>query len=119
MFIIFTILVIVIPLFIFRVLKTKYFYFVYRTDTLDYKKLYLPLKKRLHIDVKLFSLKLEIAKNEKENSLLATETANQRSSENPSMNSLPDDLRKYAELLKDGVITQEEFDAIKQKILGL
>ena len=112
-------LVIAIPLFIFGILKTKYFYFIYRTDTLDYKKLYLPLKKKLFIDAKLFSLKLEIAKNAKENSLLAIETANQRSSENPSVNSLPDDLRKYAEILKDGIITQEEFDAMKQKILGL
>lgn len=117
--IIFTILVIVIPLFIFRVLKTKYFYFVYRTDTLDYKKLYLLLKKGLYSDVELFTSKLKKAKNTKENSLLATEMANQRNSENTSMNSLPDDLRKYAELLKDGVITQEEFDAMKQKILGL
>ena len=96
--IIFTILVIVIPLFIFRVLKTKYFYFVYRTDTLDYKKLYLLLKKGLYSDVELFTSKLKKAKNTKENSLLATEMANQRNSENTSMNSLPDDLRKYAEL---------------------
>lgn len=33
--------------------------------------------------------------------------------------SLPDELRKYAELLKDGLITQEEYDAVKKKILGL
>ncbi len=36
-----------------------------------------------------------------------------------SQNSAPDDLRKYAELLKDGLISQEDYDAMKKKILGL
>ena len=36
-----------------------------------------------------------------------------------SQNSVPDDLRKYADLLKDGLISQEEYDAMKKKILGL
>lgn len=36
-----------------------------------------------------------------------------------SQNSAADDLRKYAELLKDGLISQEEYDAMKKKILGL
>lgn len=30
-----------------------------------------------------------------------------------------DDLRKYNELLKDGIITQEEYDAVKKNILGI
>lgn len=30
-----------------------------------------------------------------------------------------DELRKYAELLNDGLITQEEYDAMKKKVLGL
>lgn len=30
-----------------------------------------------------------------------------------------DDLRKYAELLKDGLISQEEYDTLKKKLLGL
>lgn len=30
-----------------------------------------------------------------------------------------DELRKYAELLKEGLITQEEYDAMKKKVLGL
>lgn len=30
-----------------------------------------------------------------------------------------DDLRKYADLLKEGLISQEEYDAMKKKILGL
>lgn len=34
-------------------------------------------------------------------------------------NSVPDDLRKYADLLKEGLISQEEYDAMKKKILGL
>lgn len=36
-----------------------------------------------------------------------------------SHNSAADDLRKYAELLKDGMISQEEYDAMKKKILDL
>lgn len=34
-------------------------------------------------------------------------------------NSTPDDLRKYADLLKEGLISQEEYDALKKKILNL
>ena len=34
-------------------------------------------------------------------------------------NSAVDDLRKYAELLNEGLISQEEYDAMKKKILGL
>lgn len=34
-------------------------------------------------------------------------------------NSVPDELRKYADLLKEGLISQEEYDAMKKKILGL
>ncbi|MBD5480120.1 MAG: SHOCT domain-containing protein [Lachnospiraceae bacterium] len=37
----------------------------------------------------------------------------------PASASVPDDLRKYADLLKDGLISQEEYDAIKKKTLGL
>lgn len=36
-----------------------------------------------------------------------------------TQNSVPDDLRKYADLLKDGLISQEEYDAMKKKILNL
>lgn len=36
-----------------------------------------------------------------------------------SQNKNVDALRKYAELLKDGLITQEEYDAMKKKVLGL
>lgn len=39
--------------------------------------------------------------------------------ESQTQNSNADDLRKYAELLKDGLITQEEYDAMKKKVLGL
>lgn len=37
----------------------------------------------------------------------------------PTQSSVPDDLRKYADLLKEGLISQEEYDAMKKKILGL
>lgn len=36
-----------------------------------------------------------------------------------TQNSVPDDLRKYADLLKEGLISQEEYDAMKKKILNL
>lgn len=36
-----------------------------------------------------------------------------------TQSSIADDLRKYAELLKEGLITQEEYDAMKKKVLGL
>ena len=36
-----------------------------------------------------------------------------------SQSNAPEDLRKYAELLKDGLISQEDYDAMKKKILGL
>ena len=37
----------------------------------------------------------------------------------PAQSSVPDDLRKYADLLKEGLISQEEYEAMKKKILGL
>ena len=37
----------------------------------------------------------------------------------PTQSSVSDDLRKYADLLKEGLISQEEYDAMKKKILGL
>jgi len=36
-----------------------------------------------------------------------------------AQSSTVDDLRKYADLLKEGLISQEEYDAMKKKILGL
>lgn len=50
-------------------------------------------------------------------------TAKITASESPvkpsAQNSVPDDLRKYADLLKEGLISQEEYDAMKKKILNL
>lgn len=37
----------------------------------------------------------------------------------PVQSSASDDLRKYADLLKEGLISQEEYDAMKKKILNL
>ena len=34
-------------------------------------------------------------------------------------NSPADEIRKYKELLDEGIITQEEFDAVKKRLLGL
>lgn len=50
-------------------------------------------------------------------------TAKATASESPvqpsTQSSMPDDLRKYADLLKEGLISQEEYDAMKKKILNL
>ena len=43
----------------------------------------------------------------------------QQESVQSSQSNAPEDLRKYAELLKDGLISQEDYDAMKKKILGL
>lgn len=50
---------------------------------------------------------------------VAVETPTQTPVQTSTQNSVPDDLRKYADLLKDGLISQEEYDAMKKKILGL
>ena len=50
---------------------------------------------------------------------VAVETPTQAPVQTSTQNSVPDDLRKYADLLKDGLISQEEYDAMKKKILGL
>lgn len=53
-----------------------------------------------------------------ETSTIKTVTAD-APAQTATQNSVPDDLRKYADLLKDGLISQEEYDAMKKKILGL
>ena len=50
---------------------------------------------------------------------VTAETQTQASVQAPVQNSVPDELRKYADLLKEGLISQEEYDAMKKKILGL
>lgn len=47
------------------------------------------------------------------------EPLTQAAAQAPAPANAPDDLRKYADLLKDGLISQEEYDAIKKKTLGL
>ena len=37
----------------------------------------------------------------------------------PTQTNVPDDLRKYADLLKEGLISQEEYDAMKRRLLNL
>ncbi len=39
--------------------------------------------------------------------------------QSPAQNNVPDELRKYSELLKEGLISQEEYNAVKKKILNL
>jgi predicted Zn-dependent peptidase len=40
-----------------------------------------------------------------------------RPQEASSQTAIADELRKFSELLKDGIITKEEFDAQKQRLL--
>ena len=39
--------------------------------------------------------------------------------QSPTQSNMSDELRKYADLLKEGLITQDEYDAMKKKILEL
>lgn len=43
----------------------------------------------------------------------------QQNSISSTQSATSDELRKYADLLKEGLITQEEYDALKKKVLGL
>lgn len=43
----------------------------------------------------------------------------QNPADNPNGISVPDELRKYYELLNQGIITQEDFEAKKKQLLGL
>lgn len=43
----------------------------------------------------------------------------QQGKQNDKSSDLPDELKKFKELLNDGIITQEEFDAKKKQLLGL
>ena len=62
-------------------------------------------------DVSGYAHKGEVKKNENEN-----ENANLKNEKNFSV---ADEIRKFKSLLDDGIITQEEFDAQKKKLLGL
>lgn len=49
----------------------------------------------------------------------AAPTTDRTETPQTTQNSTPDELRKYADLLKDGLISQEDYDAMKKKLLGL
>lgn len=57
----------------------------------------------------------DIAEENNEVKAVTVETPTETSAQS----NVADDLRKYAELLKEGLITQEEYDAMKKKVLGL
>ena len=66
-----------------------------------------------------FQKQLRRAKDMAEESTIVKTVTKETSVEVPAQNHNADNLRKYAELLKDGLITQEEYDAMKKKVLGL
>ena len=66
-----------------------------------------------------FQKQLRRAKDMAEESTAIKSATTESPMDIPTQNSSVDDLRKYAELLKDGLITQEEYDAMKKKVLGL
>ena len=62
--------------------------------------------------------KVEFTKYEKKQNVLNTTTKEEESKSKSKVESI-DDLEKYADLLKKGILTQQEFDAKKKQILGL
>lgn len=66
-----------------------------------------------------FQKQLRRAKDMAEESAIVKTVTKETSVEVPAQSHNAENLRKYAELLKDGLITQEEYDAMKKKVLGL
>ncbi|MBE7047609.1 MAG: SHOCT domain-containing protein [Ruminococcaceae bacterium] len=66
-----------------------------------------------------FQKQLRRAKDSAEETATIKTVAVETPVQAPTQSSVPDDLRKYADLLKEGLISQEEYDAMKKKILGL
>lgn len=66
-----------------------------------------------------FQKQLRRAKDMAEENASVKAITVETSGESLTQNNAADDLRKYAELVKDGLITQDEYDAMKKKILGL
>lgn len=64
-----------------------------------------------------FQKQLRRAKDLVEESL-AKVTVNESPVQSITQNNVPDELRKYSDLLKEGLISQEEYDAMKKKLLG-
>lgn len=66
-----------------------------------------------------FQKQLRRAKDMAEESTAISDSALEIGEDVSAQTKTVDDLRKYNELLKDGIITQEEYDAVKKNILGI
>ena len=66
-----------------------------------------------------FQKQLRRAKDMAEESTAISDSALEIGEDVSTQTKTVDDLRKYNELLKDGIITQEEYDAVKKNILGI
>ena len=66
-----------------------------------------------------FQKQLRRAKDMAEESTAISDSALEIGEDVSTQTKTVDDLRKYNELLKDGLITQEEYDAVKKNILGI
>lgn len=66
-----------------------------------------------------FQKQLRRAKDMTEESTAISDSALEIGEDVSTKTKTVDDLRKYNELLKDGIITQEEYDAVKKNILGI
>ena len=66
-----------------------------------------------------FQKQLRRAKDMAEESTAISDSALEIGEDVSTQTKTVDDLRKYNELLKDGIISQEEYDAVKKNILGI
>ncbi|MCI8530103.1 MAG: SHOCT domain-containing protein [Lachnospiraceae bacterium] len=70
-------------------------------------------------DVKWYQTRADDAKatiaEESASKVVVTESLMQ----SPAQNNVPDELRKYSELLKEGLISQEEYNAVKKSLCSL
>lgn len=67
----------------------------------------------------IYTVESFIRKRIQENALLPERGLGEKEQNSVKKESIPDEIRKYKQLLDDGAITQEEYDQMKKRILGL
>lgn len=92
--------------FMYRECKTTIFQISFAGGIIGFNTFYVP-----KYEAELFQKRIrEIKDSIEEGKIVVAEK---------SQNSIPEELKKYKELLDGGIITQEEFDAKKKQLLGL
>lgn len=95
-----------IMLFMYNECKTTIFQISFAGGTIGFNTFYIPKH-----EVELFQKRIrEIKDSIEEGKIVVSEK---------TQNSIPEELKKYKELLDNGIITQEDFDAKKKQLLGL